>query len=124
MADIVLINPRFEVSYWGLEHALKLLTNDEQAKKAKPAIDAALELARQASHADGKRALSITGIRLGLNPDFGSKGDDSVTVVFNEQGPPVNARVPRTPIAYGGTHYTCMLLDMGPFGSQWVCVYF
>ena len=22
MADIVLINPRFEVSYWGLEHAL------------------------------------------------------------------------------------------------------
>src|SRR5947209_4196548 len=25
MADIVLINPRFEVSYWGLEHALPLL---------------------------------------------------------------------------------------------------
>ena len=25
MADIVLVNPRFEVSYWGLEHALKLL---------------------------------------------------------------------------------------------------
>src|SRR5437867_8049415 len=24
MADIVLINPRFEVSYWGLEHALPL----------------------------------------------------------------------------------------------------
>ena len=25
MLDIVLINPRFEVSYWGLEHALPLL---------------------------------------------------------------------------------------------------
>ena len=25
VADIVLINPRFEVSYWGLEHALPLL---------------------------------------------------------------------------------------------------
>src|SRR3982750_851861 len=25
MADIVLINPRFEVSYWGLEHALPIL---------------------------------------------------------------------------------------------------
>ena len=25
MADIVLINPRFELSYWGLEHALPLL---------------------------------------------------------------------------------------------------
>jgi len=25
MADIVLINPRFEASYWGLEHALKLV---------------------------------------------------------------------------------------------------
>jgi hypothetical protein len=25
MADIVFINPRFEVSYWGLEHALPLL---------------------------------------------------------------------------------------------------
>ena len=25
MADIVLINPRFEVSYWGLEHALPLV---------------------------------------------------------------------------------------------------
>ena len=25
MADIVFVNPRFEVSYWGLEHALPLL---------------------------------------------------------------------------------------------------
>ena len=25
MADIVLINPRFEVSYWGMEHALPFL---------------------------------------------------------------------------------------------------
>ena len=25
MADIVLINPRFELSYWGLEYALPLL---------------------------------------------------------------------------------------------------
>ena len=25
MADIILINPRFEVSYWGLEHGLPLL---------------------------------------------------------------------------------------------------
>ena len=25
MADIVLVNPQFEVSYWGLEHALNLL---------------------------------------------------------------------------------------------------
>ncbi len=25
MARIVLINPRFEVSYWGLEHALPLM---------------------------------------------------------------------------------------------------
>src|ERR671922_384263 len=25
MADIVLVNPRFEVSYWGLEHALPLV---------------------------------------------------------------------------------------------------
>src|SRR5690348_17077899 len=25
MADIVLVNPRFDVSYWGLEHALPLL---------------------------------------------------------------------------------------------------
>jgi hypothetical protein len=25
MADIVLINPRFEVSYWGMEHALPLM---------------------------------------------------------------------------------------------------
>jgi hypothetical protein len=25
MADVILINPRFEVSYWGLEHALSLL---------------------------------------------------------------------------------------------------
>ncbi|MGH6869018.1 MAG: B12-binding domain-containing radical SAM protein, partial [Methylocella sp.] len=24
MADIVLINPRFEMSYWGMEHALHL----------------------------------------------------------------------------------------------------
>src|SRR4029077_8751168 len=25
MADIVLINPRFEISYWGMEHALPFL---------------------------------------------------------------------------------------------------
>ena len=25
MADIVLINPRFEPSYWGLEHAMPIL---------------------------------------------------------------------------------------------------
>ena len=25
MAEIVLINPRFEISYWGLEHALPIL---------------------------------------------------------------------------------------------------
>ena len=25
MADIVLINPRFEVSYWGMEHALPFM---------------------------------------------------------------------------------------------------
>ncbi len=25
MADIVLINPRFEVSFWGMEHALPLI---------------------------------------------------------------------------------------------------
>src|SRR5437588_3001548 len=25
MADIVIINPRFEVSYWGLEHALPIV---------------------------------------------------------------------------------------------------
>ena len=25
MADIVLINPRFEVSYWGMEHAFPFL---------------------------------------------------------------------------------------------------
>src|SRR6266851_2260854 len=25
MAEIVLINPRFEVSYWGMEHALPIL---------------------------------------------------------------------------------------------------
>ena len=25
MADIVLINPRFEVSYWGMEHAMPFL---------------------------------------------------------------------------------------------------
>src|SRR5215813_7771306 len=25
MADIVIINPQFEVSYWGMEHALPLL---------------------------------------------------------------------------------------------------
>src|SRR5690348_8054101 len=25
MADIVLINPRFEVSFWGLEHAMPIL---------------------------------------------------------------------------------------------------
>ena len=25
MAEIILVNPRFEVSYWGLEHALPLL---------------------------------------------------------------------------------------------------
>ncbi len=25
MADIVFVNPRFEVSYWGLEHALPLI---------------------------------------------------------------------------------------------------
>ena len=25
MADIVIINPRFEVSYWGMEHALEML---------------------------------------------------------------------------------------------------
>src|SRR6059058_970951 len=25
MADIVLVNPRFEVSYWGMEHALPLM---------------------------------------------------------------------------------------------------
>jgi hypothetical protein len=25
MADIVLINPRFEISFWGMEHALPLL---------------------------------------------------------------------------------------------------
>ena len=107
-----------------IEHTLKLLTNDEEAKKTKPAIEAALELARQGSFVDGKPALSITGIRVGLNPAFGSKDDGSVTVVFNQSGPPVNARVPRKVIAYGGTHYTCILLDMGPFGSQWVCVYF
>jgi hypothetical protein len=27
MADIVLVNPRFDVSYWGLEHALPVLGN-------------------------------------------------------------------------------------------------
>src|SRR5213075_1914114 len=25
MADIILINPRFEISFWGLEHALPLI---------------------------------------------------------------------------------------------------
>ncbi len=34
MADIVLINPRFEVSYWGMEYALPLL-----GKRRQPAGD-------------------------------------------------------------------------------------
>ena len=42
MADIVLINPRFEPSYWGLEHALDLLDVDANVPVAALPLLAAL----------------------------------------------------------------------------------
>ena len=62
MADIVLINPRFEVSYWGLEHALPLLGQAGQHAGRLPAAagrpDAARPLASRCSTRTSRRSTS------------------------------------------------------------------
>ena len=52
MADIVLINPRFEVSFWGLEHALPLLGKRANMPVACLPLLAALTPAEHTRHPD------------------------------------------------------------------------
>ena len=54
MADIVLINPRFEVSYWGLEHALAAARQEVQSADRLPAAARRAD-ARRASRHDRRR---------------------------------------------------------------------
>ena len=52
MADIVLINPRFNVSYWGLEYALPLLGKRANLPVAQPVSE--LFRAAIAEHIDSR----------------------------------------------------------------------
>ena len=54
MADIVLINPRFEVSYWGMEHALPFLGKRANLPVACLPLLAALDARGAHRHPDGR----------------------------------------------------------------------
>jgi hypothetical protein len=101
-----------------IELALKSLADEAAAAKARPVLEAALELARESSLAAGKRTATITSISLVV----GSGDDESTVTIANEQptasgpdkGTVTNAKTSRTPIAYGGTGYACVVLSAGP----------
>ncbi len=80
-----------------IERALKSLTSEGVAAKARPVVEAAFELARQSSRAAGKRTLSITSIKVGSEGGLQSKDDEPVTTIF--QAVPTSAgpqsRIPR-----------------------------
>ena len=101
-----------------IERGLATLGGKSVVAKAKPVIEAALEVARLSSHAAGERKLPITGISV-------HSGEDVVFQVSNSSGgrTPVDAKKQRIPIAFGGTHYTCWLIDKGP-PPLYFCIYF
>ena len=43
MAYIVLVKPRFDASYWGLEHALPLLGKEVHSAERLPAVAGAVD---------------------------------------------------------------------------------
>ncbi len=67
MADIVLINPRFEVSFWGMEHALPLLGKRANLPVACLPLLAALTPEGTHRHADRRerRADRLRPLRAG-----------------------------------------------------------
>jgi hypothetical protein len=70
MADIVLINPRFEASYWGLEHAMPFLGIKAVLPVANLPLLAALTPSRHSvTLVDENRILRI-GVNDGLLPLF------------------------------------------------------
>lgn len=101
-----------------IELALKSLTDEGAAAKARPVIEAALELARESSLAAGKRTAAITAI----NVVVGSDDAGSTVTIANEgpvasgpdKGSPINAKTPRIPIAKGGSGWACVLVSAGP----------
>ena len=100
-----------------IERGLESVGGKRLVVKAKPVIKAALEAVRQSAHVSGKRGLPITGVSV-------SSGDDVVFQVTNEADKgPVNTKKDRTPIAYGGSHYTCWLIAAGT-PPTYFCVYF
>ena len=52
MSDIVIINPRFEVSFWGMEHCMGLLGKQANLPVACLALLAALGSGPPRRHAD------------------------------------------------------------------------
>ena len=50
MADIVLINPQFQLSYWGLEHALPFLGKARQLPAGLPAAARGADPGRSHHH--------------------------------------------------------------------------
>ena len=62
MADIVIINPRFEISYWGMEHALPFMGKRANLPVACLPLLAALTPGEHTRHADRRER---RGDRLG-----------------------------------------------------------
>ena len=71
MADIVLINPRFEVSYWGMEYALPFIGKRANLPVACLPLLAALTPERAHGHADRRERRAD---RLGAVPASRHRG--------------------------------------------------
>lgn len=104
-------------------NGLRSLAGEAVAAKAKPIVEAALEVARQSSRAAGKRTLSITGISVNSGDDEGSTTIYQVVGSGPPRRTPIGSREKRIPIVYGGDGYTCYLVSRGP-PPFYVCLYF
>jgi hypothetical protein len=100
-----------------IEHAVRSIGSEADARKATPIVEAALEVARLSSRAAGKRTLQITGIEVHTND-----------TVFQTQsggggqkpGPIATGPKDRIPIAWGDSHKTCYWIAPGVS----FCIYF
>ena len=108
MADIVIINPRFEPSYWGMDHALPFMGKSANLPVASLPLLAALTPARAHGDADGRerRADRLGAVRAG-----GYRGPDRhERAAVPHDGDPHRAEGARLLRRGGGA------LDHGPGG--------
>ena len=90
MADIVLINPRFEVSYWGLEYALPFIGKRSQSPGGMPTAPGGLRPERTRSRWSTKT--SSRSIWIGARADYRGRHRHERAAIPYERDPHASSR--------------------------------